>query len=81
LPDALSNEDGEFISCGVGKAYEGILRGEVSCSDNVLVVCLGPVGMMAMMMAKVLGAKRIIGVDMLQDRLEIAKQLGVMYHG
>lgn len=41
LPDALSYEDGAFISCRVGTAYEGILRGEVSGSDNVLVVGLG----------------------------------------
>lgn len=76
LPDALSYEDGAFISCGVGTAYEGILRGEVSGSDNVLVVGLGPVGMMAMMLAKGRGAKRIIGVDMLPERLAMAKQLG-----
>ncbi|EFJ9012746.1 alcohol dehydrogenase catalytic domain-containing protein [Escherichia coli] len=81
LPDALSYEDGAFISCGVGTAYEGILRGEVSGSDNVLVVGLGPVGMMAMMLAKGCGAKRIIGVDMLPERLAMAKQLGVMDHG
>ena len=73
LPDALSYEDGAFISCGVGTAYEGILRGEVSGSDNVLVVGLGPVGMMAMMLAKGRGAKRIIGVDMLPERLAMAK--------
>ncbi len=78
LPDALSYEDGAFISCGVGTAYEGILRGEVSGSDNVLVVGLGPVGMMAMMLAKGRGAKRIIGVDMLPERLAMAKQLGVI---
>ena len=81
LPDALSYEDGAFISCGVGTAYEGILRGEVSGSDNALVVGLGPVGMMAMMLAKGRGAKRIIGVDMLPERLAMAKQLGVMDHG
>ncbi len=80
LPDALSYEDGAFISCGVGTAYEGILRGEVSGSDNVLVVGLGPVGMMAMMLAKGRGAKRIIGVDMLPERLAMAKQLGVIDH-
>ncbi|EEC7384080.1 zinc-binding dehydrogenase [Escherichia coli] len=78
---ALSYEDGAFISCGVGTAYEGILRGEVSGSDNVLVVGLGPVGMMGMMLAKGRGAKRIIGVDMLPERLAMAKQLGVMDHG
>jgi len=53
----------------------------VSGSDNVLVVGLGPVGMMAMMLAKGRGAKRVIGVDMLPERLATAKQLGVMDNG
>jgi threonine dehydrogenase-like Zn-dependent dehydrogenase len=37
--------------------------------------------MMAMMLAKGRGAKRVIGVDMLPDRLATAKQLGVMDNG
>ncbi|MTD86241.1 alcohol dehydrogenase, partial [Escherichia coli] len=73
--------DGAFISCGVGTAYEGILRGEVSGSDNVLVVGLGPVGMMAMMLAKGRGATRIIGVDLLPQRLALARPLVVMDYG
>jgi len=81
LPDSLSYEDGAFISCGVGTAYEGILRGNVSGSDNVLVVGLGPVGMMAMMLAKGRGAKRVIGVDVQPERLATAKKLGLMDHG
>ena len=69
------------LSVAAWHGLEGILRGEVSGSDNVLVVGLGPVGMMAMMLAKGRGAKRIIGVDMLPERLAMAKQLGVMDHG
>ena len=42
LPDSLSFRDGCFISCGVGTAYEAVLRGNVSGSDAVLVVGLGP---------------------------------------
>ena len=48
LPDSLSYEDGCFISCGVDTAYEGILRGEVSRSDTVLVVGPGSVGVAAL---------------------------------
>ncbi len=81
LPDSLSYEDGAFISCGVGTAYEGIVRGEVSGSDHVLVVGLGPVGMMAMMLAKGRGAKTVIGVDVIPERLATAKKLGLMDHG
>ncbi|ELW7865537.1 zinc-binding dehydrogenase [Escherichia coli] len=50
-------------------------------SDVHYIYRLGPVGMMAMMLAKGRGAKRIIGVDMLPERLAMAKQLGVMDHG
>ena len=78
LPDILSFEDGCFISCGVGTAYEGILRANVSGSDNVLVVGLGPVGMAALMLAGGRGAKRRIGVDTQASRVASAKELGLV---
>ncbi len=74
LPDALSYEDGAFISYGVGTAYEGILRGEVSGSDNVLVGRSGAIGMMAMMLAKGRGAKGSSALICCRN-LAIAKQL------
>ncbi|TJV89188.1 MAG: alcohol dehydrogenase, partial [Mesorhizobium sp.] len=81
LPDTLSYRDGCFISCGVGTAYEAVLRGNVSGSDAVLVVGLGPVGMAALMLAKGRGARLAIGVDTQPDRVETAKQLGLLDHG
>lgn len=79
LPDGLSYDDGCFISCGVGTAYEGILRGEVSGSDSVVVVGLGPVGLATLMIAKGRGAKKLIGVDTQQERVEAAKTLGLAH--
>lgn len=81
LPDTLSFRDGCFISCGVGTAYEGVLRANVSGSDSVLVVGLGPVGMAALMLARGRGARLNIGVDMQSDRIETAKRLGLIDHG
>jgi 2-desacetyl-2-hydroxyethyl bacteriochlorophyllide A dehydrogenase len=78
LPDSLSYEDGAFISCGIGTAYEGVIRADVSGSDSVLVVGLGPIGMAATMIAKGRGAKRIIGVDTQQDRLDAARRLNMV---
>lgn len=81
LPDSLSYEDGCFISCGVGTAYEGILRGEVSGSDTVLVIGLGPVGLAALMIAQGRGAKMTVGVDTAPERVEVAQRLGLVTHG
>lgn len=78
LPDFLSFEDGCFVSCGVGTAYEGILRAAVSGSDSVLVVGLGPVGMAALMLAGGRGAKKRIGVDTQPERLATAQRLGLL---
>ncbi|HTI03035.1 MAG TPA: zinc-binding dehydrogenase [Acidisoma sp.] len=81
LPDSLTYEDGCFISCGVGTAYEGILRGEVSGSDTVMVVGLGPVGLAALMLAQGRGAKMTVGVDTQAERVEAARRLGLVTHG
>ena len=81
LPDSLSYEDGCFISCGVGTAYEGVCAVEVSGSDTVLVVGLGPVGLAALMIAQGRGAKMTVGVDTAPERVEVAQRLGLVSHG
>ena len=81
LPGALSWQDGSFISCGVGTAYEGVLRAGISGSDTVLIVGLGPVGMAAAMLAKGRGARLVLGVDVQPTRVEDARRLGVINEG
>jgi threonine dehydrogenase-like Zn-dependent dehydrogenase len=81
LPEPLTYRDGCFISCGVGTAYEGILRADISGSDTVLVVGLGPVGMAAAMLAKGRGARLVLGVDTQPMRVEAARELGLVDRG
>jgi len=77
LPDELSYADGAQVACGFGTVYEGIEKIGVSGNDAVLVVGLGPVGLACLMLCKALGANKLIGVDMNQGRLDIAKKLGL----
>lgn len=77
LPESLSYIDGAFIACGFGTAWEALTRIRVSGEDNVLVVGLGPVGMAAMMLSRGLGAKKIIGVETVDERLQLAADLGL----
>ncbi len=77
LPDELSYVDGALIACGFGTAYEATVRAQVSGGDVVLVTGLGPVGLASLMLARALGAPKVVGVDIEPSRIELARQLGV----
>lgn len=78
LPDSLSYLDGAQVACGFGTVYEALRKIGVSGDDAVLVTGLGPVGLATGMLAKALGANKVIGTDISQDRLDLAKRLGVV---
>ena len=73
LPDSLSYTDGAQVACGFGTVYEGLEKIGVSGNDAVLVVGLGPVGLATLMLAKAMGAQRLIGVDITEERCRIAR--------
>jgi threonine dehydrogenase-like Zn-dependent dehydrogenase len=77
LPDSLSYVDGACVACGFGTCYEALRRIGVSGDDRALVVGLGPMGLAALMLAKARGATRCIGVDVVDDRIELTRKLGV----
>jgi threonine dehydrogenase-like Zn-dependent dehydrogenase len=78
LPEDLSYVDGALVSCGFGTAYEALLRLDVSGRDTVLVTGLGPVGLAAAMLARALGADRVVGTDVLAGRRDLATSLGLV---
>ena len=47
--------------------------GQLKAQENVVVFGAGPVGLLCMAVAKALGARRIIAVDIVPSRLEFAK--------
>lgn len=75
LTDFLTYEDGAMIACGFGTAYQGLLRGNVSGRDRVVVMGLGPVGQAAVILAKAMGAY-VIGIDIAEERMEMARKVG-----
>ena len=77
LPDALSYLDGAQIACGFGTVYEGLEKVGISGNDAVLVTGLGPVGLATAMLCKAMGASMIIGIDVIDQRLKIAQNMGL----
>ena len=78
LPDELTYKDGAQVACGFGTVYEAIEKIGICGNDAVLVTGLGPVGLAALMLAKAMGANMLIGVEMNEYRVELAKKLGLV---
>jgi threonine dehydrogenase-like Zn-dependent dehydrogenase len=75
LPDQLSYADGAQVACGFGTVYEGLEKIRIDGNHAVLVTGLGPVGLAAAALCKKLGAQTIIGIDVVPERLQLAKDL------
>jgi threonine dehydrogenase-like Zn-dependent dehydrogenase len=65
-----------MVACGFGTVYEGLEKIGVSGNDAVLVTGLGPVGLAACMLAKALGATKVIGIDTHEAKLQVATSVG-----
>jgi threonine dehydrogenase-like Zn-dependent dehydrogenase len=77
LPDELTYSDGAQVACGFGTVYEGLCKIGISGDDDVLITGLGPVGLAAGALCRKLGARRIIGIDVVEERIELARKLGL----
>ncbi|KUJ66840.1 alcohol dehydrogenase [Streptomyces albus subsp. albus] len=73
----LARDDAVLLSEVLPTAYEvGIVNGHVGPGDTVVVVGAGPVGLAAVLTARIHSPRRIIAVDLSTARLEAATRLG-----
>ena len=77
LPDALSYADGAQVACGFGTVYEGLEKIGINGNHAVLITGLGPVGLATGALCRKLGASKIIGIDVVPERMKIALDLGL----
>jgi L-iditol 2-dehydrogenase len=78
LPDHVTMEEGallEPLSVGV----HACRRGQISLGDSLLILGAGPIGLVTLICAKEMGASKVIITDLLQSRLDVAKELGADY--
>jgi len=77
LPEELSYADGAQVACGFGTVYEGLQKIGISGNDSVLITGLGPVGLATGALCRKLGAGRIIGIDAVEERMKLARELAL----
>jgi propanol-preferring alcohol dehydrogenase len=76
LPHNIGFPEAAIISCAVMTAYHSLKLAEISAGETVLVYGLGGVGIHLIQWAKIFGATEIIGIDIEDRKLDLAKTLG-----
>ncbi|MEG5262716.1 zinc-dependent alcohol dehydrogenase [Pseudomonas sp. JDS28PS106] len=76
LPDAITDDQAIAMSDIFPTAWFGAEMAEIKDGDTVAVFGCGPVGLFAILSAKLMGAGRVFAIDGLQDRLDRARELG-----
>jgi alcohol dehydrogenase len=77
VPAGARDEDILMLADILPTGYEvGVLNGEVRPGTTVVVVGTGPIGLSAIMGARLFSPKHVIAVDLADSRLEAAKQFG-----
>jgi alcohol dehydrogenase len=77
VPEALSDEQVLFLADILPTAYEvGVLNGGVEPGDTVAIVGVGPIGLAAIMTARLHSPGHIVAIDLDTSRLEKAAEFG-----
>jgi alcohol dehydrogenase len=77
LAPEIADEQALFLADILPTAYEvGVLNGKVTPGDTVAIVGAGPIGLAAVMTAKLMTPGRIVALDVADARLEHARKLG-----
>ena len=77
VPDALSDEQVLFLADILPTAFEvGVLNGGIEPGDTVAIVGAGPIGLAAVMTAKLYTPAHIVAIDIDDSRLERAREFG-----
>lgn len=76
LLDGISDDEAILLSDIFPTGYFGAELAEIKQGDTVAVFGCGPVGQFAIASAYYLGAGRVLAVDNLPDRLQVAQEMG-----
>ena len=77
IPDDVAKDVASLISCGVITGVGAAVNAAgIRPGQDVVVIGAGGVGLNAIQGARIAGARRIVAVDMVQDKLDAAREFG-----
>lgn len=76
IPDALTDEQALYTTDMMSTGFAGAENANIPIGGTVAVFAQGPVGLMATVGARLQGAGRVIGVETVPNRKEMARHFG-----
>src|SRR5690606_11863323 len=76
IPDSVPDEQAVFVGDVFSTGFHAAHQGGIEVGDTVVIFGCGPIGLGALVSAWQFGPKEIFCVDMLENRLAIAKHYG-----
>ena len=73
LPKNVDDEDGAMMEPLSVAVHSVKTLGNCSTNETVLVFGAGPIGLLRMAVARAVGARRVIAVDIMQEKLDFAQ--------
>jgi threonine dehydrogenase-like Zn-dependent dehydrogenase len=77
VPQGPPDERFVYLSDVLPTAWQAVVYADVPTGGSVAVFGLGPIGQMAARIARHRGAETVIGVDLVAERMELARRYGV----
>jgi threonine dehydrogenase-like Zn-dependent dehydrogenase len=78
IPDGVTDAQALMLTDSMATAWFGCRNARIGPGSKVVVIGLGPIGLMAVEAAFVMGASAVYAIDLESDRREIAKSLGAV---
>jgi alcohol dehydrogenase len=76
VPAGMSDDVALFAGDVMGTGWHAVDQAGIRPGDSVAVLGLGPVGLCAVQAARAAGAARVLAIDSVADRLELARSFG-----
>jgi threonine dehydrogenase-like Zn-dependent dehydrogenase len=76
IPDAVTDEQAAYTTDMLTTGFMGVENAALRFGESVAIIGQGPVGLSATMGARLMGAGRIIAIESVPERQELARQFG-----
>jgi threonine dehydrogenase-like Zn-dependent dehydrogenase len=78
VPDSLTDEQALFLGDIFPTGWQAAVQCDIQLTDTVAIWGCGPVGQMAIRSAILLGARQVVAIDRLPERLSMAEAAGAI---
>ena len=76
FPESIPYTQAALMTDAVATPFHALKRAAVQTGESVLIIGIGGLGIHAVQLAKIMGAGKVIAMDLDQDELSLAKKVG-----